>query len=378
MNHRDDCQCGCALASWAVGNSPEAPSGVIRSRPAGADEAVPTAIPTPLFYRDASRDTVANGILGCGAYLPERVVDNAEAAASAGVTGEWIAAKTGILARRYAHPDQAASDLAEQAAHEALRDAGLSAEQLSLIVVATSTPDSPQPATANLLQDRIGAVHAAAFDVNAVCSGFVYAVEAARRMVPSGGFALVVGVDIYSRIIDPADRRTVSLFGDGAGAVVVGPVPEGRGYVATQLTSHGEQHDLIKVPAGGSRIPASKESLQEGLHYFTMNGYGVRTFVRDTLPGAVHRLLDNAGVAPAAVRHFVPHQANGRMIDELLPELGLAHAVVHRTLERYGNTGAASLPVTLAAARGEIAPGDLVLLAGFGGGMSTGLMLVRW
>ncbi|MBT3152358.1 ketoacyl-ACP synthase III [Streptomyces sp. CHD11] len=364
MNHRDDCRCGCALASWAVGDP--------------SDEVAPSATSTPLFYRDASRGTAANGILGCGAYLPERVVDNEEAGASAGVTGEWIAARTGILARRYAHPDQAASDLAEQAAHDALEDAGLRADQLSLIIVATSTPDSPQPPTACLLQDRIGALHAAAFDVNAVCSGFVYAVEAACRMVPPGEFALVVGVDLYSRIIDPADRRTVSLFGDGAGAVVIGPVPEGRGVIATQLTSHGDQHDLIKVPAGGSRIPASKESLQEGLHYFTMNGYGVRMFVRDRLPGEVHRLLANAGVGQAAVRHFIPHQANGRMIDELLPELDLSRAVVHRTLDRYGNTGAASLPVTLAATRGEIAQGDLVLLAGFGGGMSTGLMLLRW
>ncbi|WP_331618166.1 3-oxoacyl-ACP synthase III family protein [Streptomyces sp. CA-278952] len=356
----------------------EAASDGIGSHPPDTDGTARSATPTAPFHRNAGGGKTANGILGCGAYLPERVVGSDEAGAWAGVTGEWIETKTGIRARRYAHPDQAASDLAEQAAHEALRDAGLSADQLSLIVVATSTPDSPQPPTACLLQDGIGARHAAAFDLNAVCSGFVYAAEAASRMVPPGGFALVVGVDIYSRIIDPADRRTVSLFGDGAGAVVVGPVPEGRGVIATHLASYGDHHDLIKVPAGGSRIPASKESLQDGLHYFTMNGYGVRTFVRDRLPGAVHSLLANAEVDPAEVRHFVPHQANGRMIDELLPELDLSQAVVHRTLEQYGNTGAASLPVTLAAARQEIAPGDLVLLAGFGGGMSTGLMLLRW
>lgn len=358
MTHRDDRR---RNAGASAVNSPE--------------DRTLSAVP---FFRDTGGGAGANGILGCGAYLPERVVDNAEAAASTGVTAEWIEAKTGILARRYAHPDQAASDLAERAAREALRDAGLSAEQLSLIIVATSTPDFPQPPTACLLQDRIAAPHAAAFDLNAVCSGFVYALETACRMVPPGGFALVVGVDIYSRIIDPTDRRTVSLFGDGAGAVVVGPVPEDRGTVATQLASHGEHHDLIKVPAGGSRTPASKESLQDGLHYFTMNGYGVRTFVKDRLPAAVHRLLAQAGVAPAAVRHFIPHQANGRMIDELLPALELPGAVVHRTLDRFGNTGAASVPVTLAAARADMAPGDLVLLAGFGGGMSTGLMLLRW
>jgi acetoacetyl-CoA synthase len=344
MTHRDDCRCGCALASWADGG--------------------PTA--------------VAEGILGCGAYVPDRVVDNTEAAAAAGVTPEWIETRTGILARRYAHPDQAASDLAEQAAHAALRDAGLAADQLSLVVVATSTPDFPQPPTACLLQDRIGARHAAAFDLNAVCSGFVYALETARRMVPPGGHALVVGVDIYSRIIDPTDRRTVSLFGDGAGAVVVGPVTGDRGVVATQLASHGEHQDLIKVPAGGSRMPASKETLQDGLHYFTMDGHGVKTFVRDQLPGAVHRFLADAGVASTQIRHFVPHQANGRMIDALLPELNLPQATVHRTLDRYGNTGAASVPITLAAARDRLETGDLVLLAGFGGGMTTGLTLLRW
>lgn len=357
MTHRDDCPCGCALASWAADG--------------GDEKAVP-------YHRDAGGGGTAGGILGCGAYLPERVVGNAEAAASAGVTAEWIESRTGILARRYAHPDQAASDLAEGAARDALRDAGLSADQLSLIVVATSTPDFPQPPTACLLQHAIDAPHAAAFDLNAVCSGFVYALETACRMVPPGGFALVVGVDIYSRIIDPTDRRTVSLFGDGAGAVVVGPVPEGRGILATELASHGEHHDLIKVPAGGSRMPPSKETLQDGLHYFTMNGYGVRTFVKDRLPGAVRRFVTRAGVASTAIRHFVPHQANGRMLDELLPELDLPHAAVHRTLDRYGNTGAASIPITLAAARDHLTPGDLVLFAGFGGGMSEGLMLLRW
>jgi 3-oxoacyl-[acyl-carrier-protein] synthase-3 len=345
MTHRDDCRCGCALASWADGTG----------------RAAPTA-----------------GVLGCGAYLPDQVVDNVRAAAAVGVTPEWIEQRTGILARRYARPDQAASDLAERAARDALRDAGLTADRLSLVVVATSTPDFPQPPTACLLQDRIGARQAAAFDLNAVCSGFVYALETARRMVAPGGYALVVGVDIYSRIIDPTDRRTVSLFGDGAGAVVVGPVGEGRGVVATRLASHGEYHDLIKVPAGGSRLPASKETLQDGLHYFTMDGYGVKTFVREQLPGAVSRFLADSGVDAAEIRHFVPHQANGRMLDALLPELNLPNAMVHRTLERYGNTGAASVPVTLAAARAHLTPGDLVLLAGFGGGMTTGLTLLRW
>lgn len=318
------------------------------------------------------------GVLGCGSYLPDEVILNDVVAAAVGVDPSWIEAKTGILSRRRAAPDQAASDLAHHAAVSALRDAGVRADQLSVIVVATSTPDFPQPPTACLLEHRLGAGNAAAFDLNAVCSGFVFGMETARRMIADGGYALVVGVDVYSRIVDPTDRRTAILFGDGAGAVVLGPVPDGRGVLTTRLASYGAHHDLIKVPAGGSRVPPSKDSLLAGEHYFTMNGREVRDFVTSAVPAAVREFLSGTGVDPAQVRHLVPHQANGRMLLDLAPELGLPHAQAHYTFHHFGNTGAASVPITLTAAKHEIDAGDLVLLAAFGGGMAIGLSLLRW
>lgn len=325
------------------------------------------------------------GITGVGSYLPEAIISNAEIAHGAGVSEEWIVRKTGIRERRRAAPQEATSDLAAPAAERALRRAGLTADQLAYVVVATSTPDHPQPATAALVQDRIGAYGAAAFDVNAVCSGFVYALKTVERLLAAAApgeprYGLVIGADIYSRILDYSDRRTAVLFGDGAGAVVLGPVPDGRGLRHVSLVSHGDAHRLIRVEAGGSRRPASRHTLLDGGHYFRMDGRGVRSFVTRTLPREIQRLLREAAVAPGAVQHFVPHQANGVMLAELWPGLELPAAALHLTLERYANTGAASVPVTLAEMdrTGAVYPGDMVVLAAFGGGMSVGTALLDW
>ncbi|TDD92492.1 3-oxoacyl-ACP synthase III family protein [Actinomadura rubrisoli] len=326
---------------------------------------------------------VCIGILSTGSYLPARVVGNDEIAGSAGVSAEWIVRKTGIAERRRAATHEASSDLAATAALRALDQAGLSPAQVDYVVVATSTPDHPQPATASIVQHLIGAESAGAFDMNAVCSGFVYALMVTERLLRGdggGGYGVVVGVDIYSRILDYSDRRTAALFGDGAGAVVLGPVSNGAGLADALLMSRGDLHSLIQVPAGGSRLPASESTLEQGRHFFTMDGRGVRDFVREQLPGAVRELLRRGRVRADEVRHFIPHQANGAMLADLVPTLGLTAAHTHLTVDRYGNTGAASIPITLDAAyrRGSIGPGDLVLLAGFGGGMSVGASLVRW
>lgn len=320
-------------------------------------------------------------ILGTGAYVPDRVVPNDEAGASAGVDDAWIAGKTAIRERRWAAAEQATSDLATAAARAALESAGVSAGQLSAIVVATSTPDRPQPPTAVHVQRDLGAHGAAAFDLNAVCSGFVFALATAEAMLArSGGHALVIGADLYSRILNPADRRTVVLFGDGAGAVVLGPATRGAGIRRVALHTFGELAELIQVPAGGSRQPGGPHTHDAGLHYFTMNARGVRGFVADRLPGLIKQFVHDAAVAPEDVRHVVPHQANGVMLDEVIAEVDLPRAAVHRTLESYGNTGAASIPITLdAAARaGRLHPGDPILMAGFGGGMAAGFALVEW
>ncbi|WP_306205430.1 3-oxoacyl-ACP synthase III family protein [Actinoplanes sp. RD1] len=322
------------------------------------------------------------GILATGSCLPDHEVGNDQIAAPAGVDPAWIVDRTGIRARRHAAPDQATSDLAVAAARRALSAAGVRPDGLELIIVATSTPDHPQPATAALVQAALGATRAAAFDLNAVCSGFVFALTTAQRFLAQrpGGHALVIGADIYSRILDRADRRTSALFGDGAGAVVLGDVPAGRGLLADQLASYGEYASLIRVPGGGSRAPLDAGALAAGEQHFTMQGRAVRDFVETHLPPAVAGFLRDAGLSPADVDHVVPHQANGRMLDDLVALLGLPRAVVHRTVEHYGNTGAASIPITLDCANraGRLRAGEVVLLVGFGGGMSTGISVLHW
>ncbi|GAA4444453.1 3-oxoacyl-ACP synthase III family protein [Phytohabitans houttuyneae] len=303
-------------------------------------------------------------ILGTGSALPARLVGNAEVGAPAGVDAAWVVAKTGIRYRRWAAPGELTSDLAVAAARRALRSAGRRPEQVGVIVVATSTPDQPQPPTAAAVQHRLGARDAAAFDVNAVCSGFVFALATAHGMVAGDRCALVIGADVYSRILDPTDRRSAILFGDGAGAAVLGPARDG-GDTALRLHTFGAHRDLIRVPPGG---------------HFTMDGRAVRGFVRDRVPDLVHRFLADRSVPRDAVAHLVPHQANGVMLDELGAALDLPAATVHRTVETYGNTGAASVPVTLdhAARAGRIRAGERVLLLGFGGGMAVGMALLTW
>ncbi|RKN47035.1 3-oxoacyl-ACP synthase III family protein [Streptomyces hoynatensis] len=324
----------------------------------------------------------AIGILGTGSYLPKELVGNEEVARQAGVTAEWIERKTHISTRRHAAPDEASSDLAVKAAERALSSAGLSVAEIDYLILATSTPDFPQPPTSYLVQHRLGAENAACLDVNVVCSGFVYALELARGLVTlhPGARALVVAADVYSRIVDVTDRRTAVLFADGAGAAVVGAVPEGYGFLDTELTSRGDAHALIRIEAGGSRTPASHETVAQGGHFFRMNGRAVREFVAGNVPAALRRLLARAGLRTEDVDHFVPHQANGVMIADLVESSGLTKAHTHRTLERYGNVGAASIPVTLDEANhdGYLKKGDLVLLAGFGGGMALGTSLLRW
>lgn len=325
----------------------------------------------------------AVGIVGTGSHLPATQVSNQAVAALTGVTEEWITRKTGIHHRWYAAPEEATSDLAVRAGTAALAASGIEAQQLHWIVVATSTPDHPQPPTASLVQHRLGAYGAAAFDLNAVCSGFVFAlatVVGLLRATPAEeGYGLVVGADVYSRIIDRTDRRTASLFGDGAGAVVLGPVGANRGVLAWDLRTFGDLHELLGVEAGGSRTPVTPEVTRAGRHLFRMNGRGVTDFVQAELPLAVKRVLSRAGVGAEEVAHFVPHQANGVLLTSVCEQLGLPSARMHVTVAEHGNTGAASIPLALdtAAASGSFADGDLVLLSGFGGGMSIGTVLLR-
>lgn len=322
----------------------------------------------------------AAGILATGSYVPKREVLNSEVAEWVGVDPEWIERKTQIRSRRYAAPAEAASDLAIKAAEQALLRAELPVERIDYIIVSTSTGDSPSPPTANLVQYALGAHRAACFDLNVVCSGFVYALALARSLLDlhPGRHALVVAADVYSRILDFSDRRTSVLFADGAGAAVVGPVESPYGVAAVDLRSHGEANQLIRVEAGGSRIPASHETVESGGHYFRMNGRGVSEFVLENVPPVIEALVKSAGLALNRIDHVIPHQGNGNLMDRLVERAGLAGAHTHRTIGRFANMGSASVAVTLDHAAPHLRDGDLVLLLGFGGGISVGACLLRW
>ncbi|AGL17931.1 3-oxoacyl-(acyl-carrier-protein) synthase III [Actinoplanes sp. N902-109] len=315
--------------------------------------------------------------------MPEHEVTNEELVQRVtDTTPEWIAGKTLIEARRFAAPHEATSDLATAAARAALEDAGIAAARVDYLIVSTSTGDSPQPPTASLVQHALGAGRAACFDINVVCAGFVFGLALAQSLIAvrPDAVVLVVAADVYSRILDFDDRRTAILFGDGAGAAVLGAVPEPYGLIDSELITRGDAHELIHVKAGGSRLPASAQTVADGDHYFRMNGRGVRDFVVAGVPPVLAGLLGRAGITPGQVDHFVPHQANGMMIRELVTAAGLTSARTHLVLDRLGNTGSASAAIALdqAARDGEIKDGDLVLLAGFGGGMSVGAAVLRW
>jgi 3-oxoacyl-[acyl-carrier-protein] synthase-3 len=323
------------------------------------------------------------GIIGTGSYLPSQRITNDVLAERLAIDESWISQRTGILERRRVAPTEAASDCGTPAALEALASAGISALDLDFIVVGTSTPDHPQPATGVLIQRDIGAHHAAAFDVNAVCTSFIYALDVARGLLTADSrtrYALVVGVDVYSRQLDYDDRRTCVLFGDGAGAVVVGPVEDGLGMMSSRMISDGRLHDLVIVPAGGSRTACDATAIAGGDHFFKMRGREVRKYVQTTFPTLLEELLKDAGLTTDDLDLVVSHQANGVLLAQVAEAAGLRPEQMHGTYSRYGNTGAASVPVTLhdAVQAGRLRPGANVVLIGFGGGMTAGASLHRW
>ncbi|POM22611.1 Acetoacetyl CoA synthase NphT7 [Actinomadura rubteroloni] len=330
----------------------------------------------------AARHPVA--VLGTGAYLPDRRVTSEELSRDLGLDPRWIADRTAIAARHVAAPGQAASDLAAHAARRALADAGLTPADIGLIVVGTSTPDELGPATACRVQALLGARRAAAFDVAAACTGFVFGVQAAvgwlatQRGAPPR--ALVIGVEVYSRFLDPTDRATAALFGDGAAAAVLGPAAPPAGIVSLALGSDGTRADDVLIPAGGSRSPASPATLTARGHTIHMDGRAVRDFITGTFPRLVTAALDDAGVKPADLALVVPHQPNPRLTATLGPAAGLDPAQIAVAGHDVGNIGAASLPYALHhALRTRTPPPDaLVLLAGFGAGLTWGHVLLRW
>jgi 3-oxoacyl-[acyl-carrier-protein] synthase-3 len=322
------------------------------------------------------------GIIATGSYLPKQEVTIDDLTARFGVTAEWIERKTAIRTLRYAANDEAASDLATHAAVQALDQSGLTSDRLDYLIVSTSTGDHPVPPTSHLVQRELGAWNAACFDINVACSGFVYGLAIARGLlaVNCGRYALVVAGEAWSRFTDPADRSTALLLSDAGGAAVLGPVRDGHGLVATHLQSHGTHSSLAVVDAGGSRRPASAQSVEDNAHTLRMRGREVTEYVLSAVPRSVDALLAGTGIAIGDVDHFIPHQANGALLPRLTHHVGLTDAHLHMTVDRYGNSGSAGIPVTLDEANraGRLRDGDLVLLAGFGSGMSIGSALLRW
>ncbi|WP_020615327.1 beta-ketoacyl-ACP synthase III [Paenibacillus daejeonensis] len=322
------------------------------------------------------------GILGTGKYVPERVLTNQELEQMVETNDEWIVSRTGIRERRLAAPDQATSDLAYEASVSALRAAGISAEELDLIIVATITPDMFFPSTACILQDKLGASRAAAFDLSAACSGFIYGLATASSMIASGMYrhVLVVGAECLSRITDFTDRNTCILFGDGAGAVVLGPVAEGRGFRAFELGADGAGGDLLKVCGGGSRVPATEQSIGERQHFIQMAGSEVFKFAVRIMGNAAEEALRKAGMGKEDIDLLVPHQANIRIIQSALNRLQLPEDKCMINLDKYGNVSAGSIPIALAEAveSGRIKEGDTIVMVGFGGGLTWGASVLTW
>jgi len=321
-------------------------------------------------------------ILGLGMFVPERRLTNAELEKMVDTSDEWIRSRTGIRERRIAEPEQATSDLATVAARAALADAGVGPEELDLIIVATAVPDMAFPATACLVQRNLGAERAAAFDLEAACSGFIYGLAVGAQFVATGtyGRVLVIGAEVLSRIANWTDRNTCVLFGDGAGAAVLGPSSGRRTLLTTHLGADGRGADVLKQPAGGSRLPASRETVEQGLHYVSMNGKEVYKFAVRIMGTAVSAALNQAGLSPSDIDVLIPHQANLRIIESAAEWFGMERERVIVNVDVYGNMSAASIPVALveAARAGRIKEGDIVVLVAFGGGLTWGSAVLRW
>ncbi len=322
------------------------------------------------------------GIVGTGSYVPEKVLTNFDLEKMVDTSDEWIRTRTGIRERHIAADDEATSDLSLKAAERALEDAKVRPEELDLVLVATVSPDMLFPATACIVQDRLGARYAAAFDLEAGCTSFVCALTYAASAIACGVHetALVIGADALSKITDWTDRTTCVLFADAAGAVVLRPCEEGYGVLSAYLRADGGGWEFAFVPAGGSRKPASEETVRNREHFIKMAGREVFKFAVNAMAQAIEVSCEMAGIGPEEVKLFVPHQANYRIISASARKLGIPEEKFYLNLDRYGNTSAASIPLALdeAVREGRVKRGDYIVLVAFGAGLTWGANVVRW
>jgi 3-oxoacyl-[acyl-carrier-protein] synthase-3 len=321
-------------------------------------------------------------ITGWGMSIPEQVLTNDDLSKMVDTSDEWIRSRTGIRERHIAGLRESTATLAADAAAKALIVAGLPARHIDLIIVATSMPEHLFPSTACVVQDHLGVGDAAAFDILVACTGFVYALSIASQMIAGGAHrnALVIASETLSRLIDWNDRTTCVLFGDGAGAVVLQASEKPGGLLSFSLHADGSGGDLLVVPAGGSRMPASHESVEDNKHTISMDGRGVYRFATRVMSASVREVVAKAGLSLDDIRLIIPHQANRRIIDSASKDLGLPPERFVINVDRYGNTSAASIPIALceAVSDGRIHPGDNIVFVAFGGGLTWGSSVVRW
>ncbi len=321
---------------------------------------------------------------GVGAYVPERVLVNADLERLVDTTDEWIVARTGIRERRLAAPEEAASDLAAAAGRDVLARAGVAAEDVDIVIVTTATPDHLFPSTSALVCERLGAVNAGSFDLGAGCTGFIYGLAQACALVESGlaRTVLVLGGEALSRLVDWTDRTTCVLFGDGGGGalVVAGDEETTGGFLGFELGTDGTGAQLLCVPGGGSRRPSAAEDYRREEAFIQMNGREVFKFASRVMVDSVGRLLERLEIGVDEIDLLVPHQANIRIIEHAVKRIGIDGGRVFNNLERFGNTSSASIPIALAEAEqvGRLRPGDLVLMVAFGAGLSWGATAVRY
>ena len=325
---------------------------------------------------------ISAGIIGVGMYAPEKVLTNAELAGMLNVTEEWIESMSGIRERHIAAPSQAASDLGAVAAQRALAQAGVSSDEVDLIIVSTSTPDMQFPSTACIIQERLGIKNVPAFDLTAVCSGFVYALTVGSQFIANEFYrtVLVIGTEAVSRVINWSDKDTCMLIGDGAGAVVLRQVPSGYGVLSAKLGADGSGASFMMVPAGGSRKPTTAEVIEKKMNKIQMNGQEVFKFAMKKLPEVTEQALELANLHTEDLKLIIPHQANRRIIEAAARRMELPMEKFMVNVERYGNTSSATIPIALheALETGRIESGDLIALTGFGGGLAWGSLIMRW
>lgn len=320
-------------------------------------------------------------VLGTGSFVPDNVVTNEALNTRFGFDANWIKERTGILERRHAPPGMATLEMSVAAAERAIQASGINPEEIDLLVVGTFTPDYQCPSTACLVQSKLG-LDCAAFDVAAACAGFMYAMVTAAQYVANGNakYALVIGADCMSRIVNPKDQRTYPLFGDGAGAVIIARGDHSQGLVCYQMGADGNGSDLLDRPAGGAKCPITAEAILNGEHYLRMDGRSVFKWAVRLVQDTIELVLERSGFQVEDVGLFLLHQANIRIIDAAMENLKIPACKVYSNVHKYGNTSAGSVPLVLDEAHraGRIHRGDLVLMCGFGAGLSWGTGLVRW